>query len=59
MGYEKIYLCYLDIVNLEFCVWMGLLCVEDLLYGDGSESIFAICSLMMESDEGNKRDPIR
>ena len=39
------YLCDLDIVNLELCVWMRLLCVKHLLYGDRSEGVFAICSL--------------
>ena len=39
------YLCDLDIVNLEFGVWMRLLCIEHLLYGDWSEGVFAICPL--------------
>ena len=39
------YLCDLDIVDLELCVWMRLLCVEHLLYGDRSEGVFSICPL--------------
>lgn len=39
------YLCDFDIVNLELCVWMRLLGVEHLLYGDRSEGVFAIRSL--------------
>lgn len=44
-GVGNVYLCDFDIVNLEFGVWMRLLCVEDLLDGDGSECVFAVCSL--------------
>lgn len=49
-------LCDLDLVNLEFCVWMRLLCVEHLLYGDGSEGVFAICSLNSESAQDPRMD---
>ena len=44
---QRTYLCDFDIINLELCVWMWLLCVEDLLYGDGSEGVFAISSLIL------------
>lgn len=46
---HRTYLCDFDIINLELCVWMWLLCVEDLLYGDGSEGVLAICSLDSKS----------
>ena len=49
-------LCDLHLVNFEFSVWMRLLCVEDLLYGDGSESVFAICSLYCDSAEDKRKD---
>ena len=49
------YLCDLDIVNLELCVWVRLLGVEHLLYGDWSEGVFAICSLSSRSVEGRRR----
>ena len=39
------YLCDLDIVDFELCVWVRLLGVEDLLYRDWSESVFAVCTL--------------
>lgn len=44
MAYERD-LGYLDVVDLELCVWVRLLCLEDLFYGDWSESIFSVCSL--------------
>lgn len=53
-----LYLCDFDIVNLEFCIWMRLLCVEDLLYGDGSEGVFAICSLTDKSAESRTKNPV-
>ena len=43
-----------DIVNLEFCVWMRLLCVENLLNSDGSEGVFAICSLQLQCQLGRE-----
>ena len=52
----KTYLCDFDIIDLKFCVWMWLLCVEDLLYGDGSKGVFAICALIIESAEGERKD---
>lgn len=55
---KKTYLCDLDIVNLEFCIWMRLLCVADLLYGDGSEGVFAICSLTTKSAKNKNNDPV-
>ena len=55
---KKTYLCDLDIVNLEFCIRMRLLCVEDLLYGDGSEGVFAICSLTTMSAKNKNNDPV-
>ncbi len=51
---QRTYLCDFDIINLELCVWMWLLCVEDLLYGDGSEGVLAICSLDSKSAKGKK-----
>ena len=50
------YLCDLDVVNLELGVWMRLLCVEHLLYGDWSEGVFSICSLESRSVEGRRID---
>lgn len=43
------YLCDFDVINLEFCVWMRLLGFQNLLDGDGSKSVFAICSLPSKS----------
>ena len=51
----RAYLCDLDIVYLELCVWVRLLGVEHLLYGDWSEGVFAICSLSGRSIEGRRR----
>ena len=48
---SKTYLCDFDFVNLEFCVWMRLLSLQNLLDGDGSEGVFAICSLSSKSAE--------
>ena len=51
-------LCDFNIINLEFRVWMWLLCVENLFYGDGSESVFAICSLFIQSARDKVKDPV-
>lgn len=53
----RMYLCNFDVIDLEFCVRMWLLCVEDLLYGDRSEVIFAIRSLNSKSPKGKGKDP--
>lgn len=50
-------LCNFNIINLEFRVWVWLLCVEDLFYGDGSEGVFAICSLFFQSARDESERP--
>ena len=42
---NKSYLCNFDIIYLEVSIWMRLLGVEDLLYGDWSKSVFPVCAL--------------
>ncbi len=56
---KRMYLCNLNLVNLELGVWMRLLCVKDLLYGDRSECVFPICSLNSKSAEGKGRSSVR
>ena len=43
----KPHLCDLDTINLEFCVRVGLFCVDDLFYCDRTQSIGAIGALSM------------
>ncbi len=56
---KRLYLCNLNLVNLELSVWMRLLCVKDLLYGDGSKCVFPICSLNRKSAESKGRGSVR